>query len=283
VHQTNPQNDDQHKYKPPKRFSPPADYEHVCPKPTTPSHSQTNHTSVARPSRNPRTLKKKKKGLQLSPLASPPLDGNDELGLDVDGVVVDDTLSIAVARVVDADLGVDVESGIGATRSPDNGGGGDLVVDQEVARLGAIPGSLGGHLLLLAGEVVGGFMDSLDSLVDIDETTVIGGDDGVLEAAGVAEGDVQLAVASGLSGGDSGAGLSVVGIEEDGDSLPRVGDRDGSGVLRTSVTTVGDIFDVDGVPVGLVGDSALNNGTGQDGSEKSGEDNLGEQHFDDCL
>lgn len=173
-------------------------------------------------------------------------------------------------------------------------------MDEVIAGAGTGELGLGARLDGLAGEVVGSLLVTIEILVSgniamlvfiserflpdnllgkVNETTVIRGEDGVLEAAGVVELDVELAVLAGVNNGETGAGVGVVGVEEDGERLPVRRHRDGGGALGATGTTVRDGLNPDLSWVGIGSGSLVGRG-GEATSNERGEDDRGELH--DC-
>lgn len=205
--------------------------------------------------------------------ADGPLEAEDEGDLAVDGVGGEETLGGALGGG-EEDLGVDVQGLDLSARSPNGGGEWDLVVDEVVLGDWALELGLGGSLLLETGEVVGGPLGGSDTGIDTDVSTVVGGEERVLEALRIVEVDVDLAVLAGISGAEAGADRGVVLVEEKSEGLLVGGERDTDGSLRTSSSTVGDTSNVNLRGVGL-----LSRDERAEGENTGGEDS-GELHFE---
>lgn len=142
-----------------------------------------------------------------------PLDANHELDMAIDGVISQDT-GCAALGACKPDLGVDVEREGLAARRPDGGGERDIVGDGVVGRDRPGERGLRGHLVWLAGEVVGCLLDTGDASVEADVATELRAEDAVLEAGWILKIQVQLAVLAGLCCGDAGAYGGNVGVED---------------------------------------------------------------------
>lgn len=103
----------------------------------------------------------------------------------------------------------------------------------------------GSYLSRLAGEVVGRLERAADTLLQRGVATVVGTEDGVLEAAGVLDVDVQLAVLAGLGDGDTGADGGDIGVEDEGDDGPVRGDLGADTALGAASSTIGHAADGD--------------------------------------
>lgn len=101
------------------------------------------------------------------------------------------------------------------------------------------------YLSRLTREVVSRLESSSDTLLDSGVSAVVGGEDGVLEATGVEELDVELAVLAVLGNGDTRADGGNVGIEDQGDDAAVIRDLGGHGALRTSSSAIADLVDLD--------------------------------------
>jgi hypothetical protein len=101
------------------------------------------------------------------------------------------------------------------------------------------------YLSLLAGEVVGGLESSSDASLDGSIATVIGRQDRVLEAAGVLNVDIELAVLALLSHGNAGADGRDVRIEDQGDDAAVIGELGSHSSLGASGATILNALDGD--------------------------------------
>lgn len=105
------------------------------------------------------------------------------------------------------------------------------------------------YLVVGAGEVVGALDLAGDALVEVGVATVIGSEDGVLEATGIQKIEVDLAVLAVLSNGDGGAERGDVGIEDQGDGGGIGREELADGALGAAGTTIGDTTDADSARV----------------------------------
>ena len=94
-------------------------------------------------------------------------------------------------------------------------------------------------------EVVGGLEGSGNTLLDGRVTTVVGRQDGVLEASGVLKVDVELAVLALLGDGNAGADGGNVRVEDEGDDAAVARDLRAHGALRTPSAAIADTSDLD--------------------------------------
>ena len=101
------------------------------------------------------------------------------------------------------------------------------------------------YLSSLTREVVGGLEGAGDALLDGRVTTVVGRQDGVLEAARVLEVDVELAVLALLCHADAGTDGGNVRVEDQGDDAAVVGDLGAHGALGASSSSITDTSDLD--------------------------------------
>jgi hypothetical protein len=101
------------------------------------------------------------------------------------------------------------------------------------------------YLSLLPREVVCGLEGAGDTLLDGSVATVVGGQDGVLEASGVLDVDVELAVLALLSESDAGASGGDVGVEDEGHDAAVIRDLGAHSALRTSGSAIADTADLD--------------------------------------
>ena len=95
-------------------------------------------------------------------------------------------------------------------------------------------------LISLSREVVGRLEGAGDALLDGSIATVVGAEDGVLEASRVLELDVELAVLALLGDGNGGANGGNVCVEDDSDERLVGGKLGAQGALRTSGSAIGD-------------------------------------------
>jgi hypothetical protein len=165
---------------------------------------------------------------------------------------------------LEAHLRVDVEHAARAAGRPDDGGRVRLVVLEVVAGDGAgelvLSGGLGvvstfgglvagreipTYLRSLTREVVGGLKGSGDTLLDVGVAAVIGGQDRVLEAAGVEEVDVELAVLALLGDGNTGADGGNVRVEDERHDAAVGRDLGAHGALGAAGSTIADTPDGD--------------------------------------
>src|SRR5689334_13796255 len=101
------------------------------------------------------------------------------------------------------------------------------------------------YLSSLSGEVVGALQGTGNTLLDAGVATVIGRQDGVLEATGVQDVNIELAVLALLSDGDAGADGGDVGVEDESHDAPVGGDLGADGALGAAGSTIGDTADLD--------------------------------------
>jgi hypothetical protein len=97
----------------------------------------------------------------------------------------------------------------------------------------------------LTREVVGGLEGAGDALLDGRVAAVVGGQDRVLEASGVLDINVELAVLALLGDGDAGADGGDVGVEDEGHDGAVTRDLGAHGALRASGSTIADTSDQD--------------------------------------
>ena len=144
------------------------------------------------------------------------------------------------------DLGVDVKQGVGTAWGPDDGGGIGSVVNEVVGGDGTLPGGAGGGLSSLSGEVVGVLLGTGDALVESGVSTVVGAEDGVLEATRVLDVQVELAVLAALGDGDAGADRGDVLVEYEGHDRLVGADGRCNGTAGAAGTSVCDSLEGDG-------------------------------------
>jgi hypothetical protein len=101
------------------------------------------------------------------------------------------------------------------------------------------------YLISLAGEVVGRLEGTSDALLDGGVTAVVCAEDRVLEASGVPDVDVELAVLALLSDRDARADRGDVRVEDDGDKGLVGAELSAQGALGTSSSSIGDVSDGD--------------------------------------
>ena len=101
------------------------------------------------------------------------------------------------------------------------------------------------YLVSLAGEVVCRLERTGDTLVDSSVTTVVGAEHRVLEAAGVVDVDVDLAVLALLSDGNAGADGRNVRVEDERDERLVSRELVAQGSLGTAGSAVGNATDGD--------------------------------------
>lgn len=101
------------------------------------------------------------------------------------------------------------------------------------------------YLVLLAGEVVSALCGARHTVLQACIAAVIGGEDGVLEAAGVFELQLQLAELSAVGGGDVGAGLHYEVVEGEGDCGFVVGEETLDGLVGATRAAICDTCDLD--------------------------------------
>lgn len=101
------------------------------------------------------------------------------------------------------------------------------------------------YLFLVTREVVGGLEGTGDAGLDGGITTVVGGQDGVLEASWVLNIDVELAVLALLGNGNAGADRRNVRVEDQGDDATVIGELGSHGSLGASGTTILNTLDRD--------------------------------------
>lgn len=101
------------------------------------------------------------------------------------------------------------------------------------------------YLLGHAGEVVVGLEGAADALLEGSISTVIGAEDGVLEATGVLDVDVQLAVLALVGDGNVGADGGNVGVEDDSDDGPVLGDLAADSSLGATGSAIAETADGD--------------------------------------
>jgi hypothetical protein len=195
----------------------------------------------------------------LSRLALLPLNVHDLSELEISRVGGEQTGSRR-RRASQADLGVDVEHAGRSAGGPDNGGRVGLIVLEVVTDDGTVELVFGGGLYItlvsvglpicehaylssLTREVVGGLEGSADALLDGSVSTVVGGENRVLEAAWVKKVDVELAVLALLGDSDAGADGGNVRIEDEGDNGAVTRDLGAHRSLRTSCSTIADTSD----------------------------------------
>lgn len=99
------------------------------------------------------------------------------------------------------------------------------------------------YLVLRTGEVVGRLEGTSDALLNSGVATVVGAEDGVLEATGVLNVHVDLAVLAVLGGLDIGAEGGDVGIKDERHDGPVGRDLVAHGALRASGSAIGDTAD----------------------------------------
>lgn len=192
-----------------------------------------------------------------------PSDVDDLLEARVDGVVGENTASVAVSSG-EPNLGVDVQSTVSSTWRPDSRGLVGLVVKDVILVNWALPcGACGGlcstlvyssnpgkvrkertNLLGLTREVVDGLLGTRYTLFKVCVATVIGREDRELESTWVAEIDVELAVLAVLLGVDTWSNLSHILIKDEGHDLAVVGQNMAHGAIRTSSAAIGDTNNV---------------------------------------
>jgi hypothetical protein len=198
-------------------------------------------------------------------LAGPPLHV-ELLGQCDGGIVVGNGAKGARVGGSQTDAVVDVEDAVGAARRPDDAGSGDLVllgVDlaglPNAATVDADTSSGGGSSILT--EVVGTEEVTLGALLE-DGIAVIGGlKDGELEAAGVAEVEVQLAVLGALVEGHARTNVGLEGVEAKGDDSAVKRDAGRHGVLGATIARPGDALNLDESRVDIAGEvGAVENG-----------------------
>lgn len=137
---------------------------------------------------------------------------------------------------------------------------------EVVAGEGAGPVSSGAGLSSLSREVVGGLLFASNTGIECSVSTVVGGEDGVLEAAGVLEVQVELAVLAALGDGNAGADGGDVGVEDEGHDGPVAGDGASNRVVGAASSTIGDTNNLDlGWVWGIAGGSNVS-ALGQVGS-----------------
>lgn len=119
----------------------------------------------------------------------------------------------------------------------------DVCVGKSASRLGKPVGAA--YLSSLAREVVGGLESARNALLDGSVTAVVGGQDGVLEASGVLQVNVELAVLALLRDGDARAGGRDVRVEDEGDNGAVRRDLGAHGALGTSGSSIADALDGD--------------------------------------
>jgi len=115
----------------------------------------------------------------------------------------------------------------------------------QVSNLDSVKSVEPAYLSGLAREVVGGLESARDALLDGGVTAVVGGQDRVLEASGVLEVNVELAVLALLGDGDARAGGCDVRVEDEGDNGAVRRDLGAHGALRTSSSSIADTLDGD--------------------------------------
>lgn len=101
------------------------------------------------------------------------------------------------------------------------------------------------YLSSLSREVVGRLQGTCDTLLDGSIATIIGRQDGVLEATGVLNVDVELAVLALLSNSNAGADGSDVRVEDEGDNAPVGRDLRAHGTLGAAGSSIADTSDLD--------------------------------------
>lgn len=135
---------------------------------------------------------------------------------------------------------VDVQDALGSTWRVDDAGGGDLVVlgvdlagsPKSTTRNGSSRGGRGGGIL---GEVVGAQERARDAGVKLGVAVVGAVEHGELEATGVVERQVELAVLGAVGDNSSWADVGLEGIEAEGDDGLVGAERGGYGALRATV------------------------------------------------
>lgn len=234
--------------------------------------------------RRPVTLTASARRLELLIARSPA--EVDLLGEGDGGIIVGD---LAAGRAVGAREGnavVDVEDAVGAAWREDEAGGGDLVV--LGVDLAGLPGGAtldgclgsGGRRGVLA-EVVRAVEGAGHALLELRIAVVRALDDGELEATGVPEVQVQLAVLGLESRAHIGSDVGLEPIEAECDDRLIGRDAGGHGALRAAIAREGDALDLDILGIRLVrptiGDSAGANGAGEG---KGGKEERDGTHFD---
>ena len=138
------------------------------------------------------------------------------------------------------------------------------------------------YLVVGAGEVVGALDLAGDALVEVGVATVIGSEDGVLEATGIQQIEVDLAVLAVLSNGDGGAERGDVGIEDQGDGGGIGRDELADGALGAARATIGDAPDANGAWVRSGSEGSRLDWASGDGSDESRDGSEEERglHFD---
>lgn len=101
------------------------------------------------------------------------------------------------------------------------------------------------YLSSVSGEVVGRLESARDTLLDGRVATVVGGQNGVLEASWVLNVDVQLAVLALLSNGDAGADRGDVRVEDERHDSPVAVDLGAHGALRATSSSIADTANLD--------------------------------------
>ena len=169
----------------------------------------------------------------------------DDLGeLGVDGIGGEETLGTADGGG-ERDGGVDVKHSVRSAGRPDDGLGVGGIVVEVVAGEGSLPCGAGAGLSSLSGEVVDGLLGAGDALIESGVSTVVGGEDGVLEAAGVLEVQVKLAILAALGDGDTGTDGGDVLVEDEGHDGAVLGDGRSNGEVGAASSSVGDTDDLD--------------------------------------
>lgn len=101
------------------------------------------------------------------------------------------------------------------------------------------------HLSSLAGEVVSRLEGASDALFNVRVAAIVGRQNRVLEAAGVFNVHVQLAVLALLGDRNAGADGSNVGIEDERHDSPVTADLGAHGSLRAPSSSIADATDLD--------------------------------------
>ena len=85
-------------------------------------------------------------------------------------------------------------------------------------------------------------MGTVDTSIELSKAAVVGGEDGVLEATGILQVDVELAVLAVLCDGDTLAHGGNIRVEDERHGGAIVGDNRCDSALRTASTAIGDLY-----------------------------------------
>jgi hypothetical protein len=101
------------------------------------------------------------------------------------------------------------------------------------------------YLSSLTREVVGGLQGAGDALLNGRVAAVVGRQDRILEASGVLEVDIELAVLALLGDRNAGADGGNVRVEDEGNDAAVTRDLGAHASLRTSGSTIGNAANLD--------------------------------------